>query len=183
MKLETDMDLQQFERCLDRYGAELSRWPEPERAAGRRALESSAEARSLQAEAVRVARLLDEVETIEPTPLLLERLLEVPRRHPRTHAAPETRRTFSWWPFGGVFQPTLALAAAAALGILTGSLVTEGGFVTEGDSVVEGAWRGDGTELAAGYDAEDAGFTEEELEEMSEVAFALHLGDGWGALP
>ncbi len=171
MKLETDMDLQQFERCLDRYGAELSRWPEPERAAGFRALESFDGARRLQAEAIRVAQMLDEVSAIEPTPLLLEQLLEVPRRHPRASAAPKTRRAFSWWPFGGVFQPALALAAAAVLGVLTGSLVTES------------TSRGDGVELSAGYEPEGAGFTEEELEEMSEVAFALHLGDGWEALP
>lgn len=206
MTIDTDMDLQQFELCLDLYGAELSSWPDEERAAGRQLLETSELARAAYAEADRVARMLDEVVAVEPSAALLQRLREVPRRHPRVTGA---RKVFSWWPFEGTVHPGLALAAAAALGILTGALASEAGVWS--GSVSGGAPSGlsasdpSATDVstadvpsrnaelvgegAASRSLEDVTFTEDEVDEMSEMAFALHLDAGaldesqWEAWP
>src|SRR5690606_37356567 len=113
-------------------------------------------ARVAYAEAIEVVRRLDELDTIEPTPALLQRIRAVPRRHPR--GVNRRELALSWWPFEGAFHPALALAAAAALGVVTGSLV-----------VGAGSWNGSGptsktetAELVAGDDSEDEGFSEDE---------------------
>ncbi len=123
-------DLTLLRRLLDSYGADPGRWPAERRQAALHYLEGSAEARALRDEAAGLDEALDRATAPAPAPQLMAAILAAataPR--PRFWAA-------SLWPFGPIWRPVSALAAAAILGIVAGSLVP--GPFTSRDQVIEG---------------------------------------------
>lgn len=117
-------------RLLDSYGADPARWPAERRQAALQYLEGSAEARALRDEAASLDAALDQAAAPAPAPELMAAILTAataPR--PRFWAVPI-------WPFGPAWKPVSALAAAAILGIVAGSLVP--GPFTSRDQVIEG---------------------------------------------
>ena len=66
------MDLADFERALDRHGADLDRWPDQLVPRVRGLLESSASARELLEEVRRLESVLDEILPDVPVPLGLK---------------------------------------------------------------------------------------------------------------
>jgi len=118
MSKSEHLELEDFERLLGVHGAKLERWPEELSAAARQLLEASAAARTRWSEAARLEVLLDAVPSVEPSSELMARIAMLPARHPQPPGA-------RWWPFGNPFAPLLAWGAAAALGVLVGTIVPE----------------------------------------------------------
>lgn len=126
----TSDDLALLRRLLESYGADPERWPAEQRQAALDSIEGSAEARALCAQAGDLDAMLNRAAAPAPAPELMAAILAAataPR--PRFWAAP-------LWPFGPIWKPVSALAAAAMLGIVAGSLVP--GPFTSRDQVIEG---------------------------------------------
>lgn len=164
--------LDRFERNLDTYGADLELWPVREREAGRLVLQSSERARMLHAEAQRLADVLLQVdrarEPVEPSAALLRNLAEIPLRHPRRE--PEGRG-MGWWPLRRSYASALVPAAAAVLGVIVGRVAPE----TWGDEPSVPAW----AVLTEEDGAEELGWTSEDVEELSALAFGFDLEEDW----
>lgn len=164
--------LDRFERNLDTYGADLELWPAGEKEAGLLALQSSERARMLHAEALELADVLLQVdrarEPVEPSAALLRNLAEIPLRHPRRK--PEGRG-MGWWPFTRSYGSALVLAAVAVLGVIVGRVAPE----TWGDEPSVPAWAA----LAGEDEAEELGWTSEDVEELSALAFGFDLEEDW----
>lgn len=109
-----NLDLARFAEILDAYGADPRRWPEAERDAATALLTRSAEARALRDDAAALDMLLELSAAPAPSPELMADIL----------AGAEPRGLRAWladfWPFGPVWQPASAFAAAAILGIVIG---------------------------------------------------------------
>jgi hypothetical protein len=118
MSRSTHLELEVFEQLLAVHGAKLERWPEELSAAARQLIEVSAAARARWSEAARLEVLLDAVPAVEPSVELIARIATLPARHPRPPS-------LGWWPFGNPFAPLLAWGAAAALGLIVGTMVPE----------------------------------------------------------
>jgi hypothetical protein len=106
---------ERFRELLDAYGAEISRFPEPERRAAELLLDSSESARAwFDAERELDARLLKSLSAaLEPlSPELERRLAGIPIRHPQAGRGGGLVR---------LFVPAVAWAAAACVGIWLGS--------------------------------------------------------------
>lgn len=162
MSSPREFDLEAFERCLDVYGADLEHWPPEQRSQGRVLLSSSEPARRLREEALELETVLAQAPGIEPSARLLRSVLEIPTRESRARTASSRQPPTSLWVF--------AAAAVAALGWVTGNMAEQG----LGGGEAFGSNRASG-EIARDGALEDVGWTEQEAEELSELAFALHL--------
>ena len=130
MKGRKSDDLARLSRLLDSYGADPARWPDDRRQAALQYLGRSTEARALRDEAARLDATLDRAVAPAPAPeLMAEILAAATERKPPFWAVP-------LWPFGPIWKPVSALAAAAMLGIAAGSFVP--GPFTSSDQVIEG---------------------------------------------
>lgn len=166
MSARTDLDLQRFQEWLDVYGAELDRWPASLQAEGRTYLAESEDARRMWEASSFLEAQLAALPPLEPSAELLRSVREIPLRHPR----PAGEGWLAWWPWGSVFKTGAALAAAALMGLVAGSVSENLDLPLAG--LTEDGW---------GYDAP---WTEQEAEELSELAFALHLeGGDWEEWP
>lgn len=118
MGADKRMDLDRLSTLLDAYGADRTRWPEAERAAAWALIENDDKARALYDEARTLDKLLSRASTIEPSPELKAAVL-----------ADAGRPRESWlqalWPFGPVWKPVSALAAAIMLGIIAGVVLPD----------------------------------------------------------
>jgi hypothetical protein len=127
-----DMTLPEFERLLEVYGSDRSRWPVAARASAGQLVARLATARRLLAEAECLDRVLERapMPTLAREAALAERILVAARRSPRMVAAGAPRAasagagtraagppTRGRWPFGGAAG---ALAASLMLGVLIG---------------------------------------------------------------
>jgi hypothetical protein len=103
------MTLERLEALLDAYGAAAERWPEVERDAARRMIESSAEARRMWEDAAALDRLLDSLpDGLSSAGLASEVLAAAPR--------PRVRRI---WTRALAAAVPLAAAAAVVLWLTT----------------------------------------------------------------
>lgn len=107
-----------FEQLLAVHGAKLERWPDELAVAARQLLSASDAARARWSEAVRLEALLDALPPVEPSRELVARIATLPARHPHSPSA-------RWWPFGNPWAPLLAWGAAAALGVVVGTIAPE----------------------------------------------------------
>ena len=120
------MTLERFGELLDAYGAAPARWPEAQRAAALRLLESEPRARELQRAALELDAALDAFAVPDPSAQLKARVLEIPIRH--AAAAPARARWLGW--------RLLALALIpCALGFLSGTMTSD---PTASDSLDDG---------------------------------------------
>ncbi len=114
------MNLDRFAHLLDVFGSDLTRWPDAERIAAEELLGDSESARSLLAEAAELDAELSLDQPAPPSEQLILDMGAVPELHPRrlvvVGALP-----FARMPVLGRFAPTLALAAAVALGLFVGN--------------------------------------------------------------
>lgn len=112
------MRMSRFERLLDAHGADLSRWPDADRAAGERLLAESAEARALVADAERLDRMLrDGLAAGAASARLRQAVRDIPLENPHK---PAPVRGWSWsvgLAWGSGFA---AVAASAVLGFVVG---------------------------------------------------------------
>jgi hypothetical protein len=149
------LTLARFEQLLDQCGADLTRFPERERAAAAALLAEDPRAQQLLAQAVLVERGLQSLPTPEPSAALRRAVAEIPLRHSPREAPPLRLplRSFA------------ALFASAALIVALGAL--------------SGAWasdRGPATQTAQRVEAED-GAEVDALTELTELAFAAELDE------
>lgn len=98
------------------HGARPERWPEQERAAALRALESAPEAKRAMAAAAELDALLARHETPSPSLSLHTRIAAIPDRRP----ARLSEMIRDYWPFGAIWQPACGLAFAAVIGVMVG---------------------------------------------------------------
>jgi hypothetical protein len=132
-------DTKRLSELLAAYGASPERWPEPEREAARRLVESSAEAAALAKEAAALDRVLDAV-TIEPPSLSLAHrvLATAPRRRVRRRWA-----AFVAVPFAAAAAIVLWLATrqepASQLAVIPDTI---GEYTSPTDVLLE-PWGGD----------------------------------------
>ena len=106
-------DIARLRALLDAYGGAAKRWPEADRAWAQRLVAASAEAARLQREARALDARLDEAALAPAAPGLMAAVL----------SGTQTQRG-AWlaqlWPFGPLWRPATALAAACVLGIAVG---------------------------------------------------------------
>jgi hypothetical protein len=107
------MDLPTFREHLDRYGADLERWPEDQRGAARQ-LAGSVEASRLVDQARALDAMLLAMEAKDPPPGLAGRILA---------SLPQDRLSgLLDWLAAAFWRPALAATASLALGFLIGVL-------------------------------------------------------------
>jgi hypothetical protein len=127
---EDDMTLPEFERLLEVYGSDRSRWPVAARASAGQLVARTAAARRLLAEAECLDRVLGRapLPTLAREAALAERILTSARRSPRmvpavAGAAQPTARTVGGVaPNGGLRTQPRWLASKAAFGSAAGAL-------------------------------------------------------------
>lgn len=110
------MNIDDFEQGLDRWGSDLTSWPDPERIAASALVERSVGARALMVQAQSLERWLDECRTHEAPRQLKERILaQLPRRDIWQRAAD--------WFSSALWRPTLAGTGVLLLGFAAGVLL------------------------------------------------------------
>jgi hypothetical protein len=114
MSASKRLELSTFERLLEVHGGSVEGWPEDLRRPAQELLESSEAARAAWSQARRLDALLGGLPDVAPSAQLIARIASLPLRHPHSGK--------SWWPFGHAFAPLLAWGAAAALGLIVGSV-------------------------------------------------------------
>lgn len=121
------MELARLAGILDAYGADPSRWPADERVAAETLIARSPEAASLREDAAALDMLMDQSAAPAPSPELMARVLTA-------------REPSGWlsvlWPFGPIWQPATAMAAAAMLGIAIGVAAPDIVIPDYGDSAI-----------------------------------------------
>ncbi|MCK4866992.1 MAG: hypothetical protein KAT39_02995 [Alphaproteobacteria bacterium] len=124
------MNLARLAEILDAYGADARRWPASERVAAEALIAESTEAVALREAAAALDSLMDASVAPVPSPELMARVL----------AAREPGANAGWfailWPFGPVWQPVSAMAAAAVLGIAIGAVAPNIVIPDYGDSAI-----------------------------------------------
>ncbi|MCU0690152.1 MAG: hypothetical protein MUF54_01995 [Polyangiaceae bacterium] len=122
-KRDKTMDLKRLEEMLDAYGTREEAWPAHEREQALALLQQSQAASRLRQEAATLDAMLDSLPALEPSAKLQATIMG---------AAPKPKRSWmdrldQWaarmWPLGSNLQPAAALALAAAIGLLVGSVV------------------------------------------------------------
>ena len=104
MKSESrNRPLARFEQALDRYGADVERWPADLRGMAAELLDSSLEARALLADAVRLEAALDVAFAVPPVPIGLQA---------RIKARVENRDLWLEWLAAFVTRPWRPVGAA-----------------------------------------------------------------------
>jgi hypothetical protein len=108
------LSLERFQRLLAAYGARRELWPAAERPAAELLLDASSEARALLSREEELDQGLMQLAALSPEldATLSRKLAEIPLRNARKRAL---------WPFGRVWVPAAAWAAAAVFGIAVGS--------------------------------------------------------------
>jgi hypothetical protein len=110
------LHLDDFEHGLDRWGSDLTTWPDAERAAALALMENSERAQALMVEAQALERWLDEGRNHRAPPQLRQRILaQLPPRDVWQRAAD--------WFATALWRPALAGACALLLGFATGALL------------------------------------------------------------
>ena len=110
------MNLDDFEHGLDRWGTELTSWPDADRAAALALLERSEPARALVAQAEAMEQWLDEGRTHRaPVQIKQKILAQLPR--------PDIWQRAADWFTSALWRPTLAGACALLLGFALGALL------------------------------------------------------------
>lgn len=121
------MDLARLAEILDAYGADPSRWPVSERAAVEALIAGSPEAAAMREDAAALDMLMEISAAPAPSPELMVRVLA-------------DNEPSGWlsalWPFGPVWQPASAMAAAAVLGIVIGAAAPDIVIPDYGDSAI-----------------------------------------------
>ena len=110
------MKLEEFEDCLDLYGADLTRWPEAKAGAGHACLQSSELARIMLDDARQLDSALDDFRIALPTAAFEARLLDL---SPVAPAALPMRRKSGWLDLR-IFSTAVASLACAAFGMVIG---------------------------------------------------------------
>jgi len=127
------MDLQELDRLVSSYGANEQRWPAEARDEMRALLARSTEARAIVEREADLDGLIESVAAPAPSDMLRARVLKGAKES-RTS---RTERLDHWaaglWPPGRAWGPIAALAAAAMLGIVVGTLAPAA--ETEADNV------------------------------------------------
>ena len=114
MKARPTIDRERFAALLEIHGADLARFPDPERAPALALLESDENARALLADAEALARTLNSLRDPEPSAALQRAVAEIPLRHPRPPAIVSL-------PFRSVWRAALSAAFVVLLGALSGA--------------------------------------------------------------
>ena len=117
------MNLNRFQALIDAYGADAERWPFGERDAAEALLEESGAARAILSEARTLDALLADAPPTVVSPLLKNRVLDIPDEHHQQWIRSDARHSFR---LGlSFFLPRVAgFALAAYMGfIVGGSLV------------------------------------------------------------
>lgn len=130
------MDRERFRALLASYGADVSRWPEVERAAAQAFLATSNEAALWLAEERRLDQVLDAAPELPPSPSLLRRVAEIPARN----AAPVGQS------FGRLRHWIAGAVALAAVGAAVGAIMPESSLDADAASTEELSplsWAGD----------------------------------------
>lgn len=143
------MDRERLQQLLESYGADPERFPEQERQAARQLLQQVPELSELVQEQAQIDALLAEEALPEPSADLRRALAEIPVRH---------AHQVGWralWPFGSLWQPAMAGAAALCMGIWFGATGEVSPSGTGQVAQVSDAWTED-----------------EEWEALSALAFA-----------
>jgi hypothetical protein len=157
MKGTPNMELARFEALLDQRGADLARFPEPERAAAAALLARDPRARGMLAQADAIERGLLGMAAPEPSAALRRAVAEIPLRHPQ----PEPMAAaLSWLPLRSLW----ALVASGALMLALGAL--SGVWASDLDLSLQ-----DAEQVQAEQTEDDA------LTELSELAFAAELDE------
>lgn len=105
------MTLEQFEDCLDRYGSEVSRWPDGNALAAEALLEQSDSARLMLEDALLLDDTLDAFEIAPPSAAFEASLLDLapkPQQAKRGHGG-----VMSWFSLRGFTMAAAGLACAA----------------------------------------------------------------------
>ena len=112
------LSLERFQELLDRWGADLTEWPETDRKAAELLMTGDPAAGRLLVQAQRLDELVRESPTIAASPALKARILEAAPGYAVVSAV--STRWEILWPFGPIWRPATALACAAFLGIVVG---------------------------------------------------------------
>jgi hypothetical protein len=167
MTKDIRFELARLEQVLDTFGAEPSRWPEPERCSLEHILKTQPAARQLHAEASALARVMDAVPAISASDALKARIVAAAVTDPVRDArvVPITASPASLARHGkssgvSTIWPAAALAASFAFGLYLGvagigGQAFQGAFQVSGlggnPSDAEGiTWLDDGAEPDAG---------------------------------
>ena len=122
------MNLARLAEILDAYGADARRWPAAERVAAEALIAGSAEAATLREDAAALDMMMDLSAAPAPSPELMARVL--------AGREPSAGWLAILWPFGPVWQPVSAMAAAAVLGIAIGAVAPNIVIPDYGDSAI-----------------------------------------------
>ncbi len=118
----SSLSLERFATLVEAYGAAPDRWPDDEREAAQQLVASSAQARELLDREAALDHLLQFAPEVSPSAQLRQKVLADAPASDRGWTSRFDEWTRSLWPFGPRWQPATALVAAAALGILTGTV-------------------------------------------------------------
>ncbi|WP_374385074.1 hypothetical protein [Dongia sp.] len=110
----------EFEAGLDRYGADLSRWPPEIRAAGEALFVQSAEAKAAWHDARLVDEFLLSRADTSPPGELVERVMAAQRAHDSAH--PEEAISPLRMPWPRVLQAALLCCIVLLIGVVAGDL-------------------------------------------------------------
>lgn len=121
------MDLARLQQILEAYGADPRRWPAAERAAAEALVAGSADAAAMREDAVALDMLMDLSAAPSPSPELMARILA--GREPAGLLP-------ALWPFGPIWQPVSAMAAAMVLGVAIGAAAPDIVIPDYGDSAI-----------------------------------------------
>jgi len=115
------MTRERFKMLVEAYGADPRRWPEAEREAALRFVESDVEAQRILEEVRALDRIIDFADTAPVTPELRARILSAIA--PRSQAARTSARLRAWAPQTPQWIPLAAFAASLLLGLGAGALI------------------------------------------------------------
>jgi hypothetical protein len=166
------LSLEAFEALLDGHGGDLSRFPEGDKEAAQRLVETDERARALLASEMSTAAMLSELEALDPSPALMRRVFEIPAREEASARRPSHFSVFggAWalsWKAGFAFTLLLALGAFAGWAS-DGTAAPDPSIATASDALEDSS-------LEDSSDASDE--VTEEWETLSELAFAEELSE------
>jgi hypothetical protein len=124
----TSMTLTEFERLLDIYGGDRTRWPTEARAAAAHLVARDADAQHLLAEAEALDRVLERapLPALAKEAALADRIVAAAQRSPRIvkiGGAPRAQPAAPAAAAGGRLRPRLGSARVGAAGLLVASLM------------------------------------------------------------
>lgn len=115
------MTRERFKMLLDAYGGDPLRWPDAERAAALKFVESDAEARRMIEQERAFDRALDLADTAPVTPELQRKILAAFSQ--RKFGARSLAWFTAWMPTAPQWIPAAAFAASLLLGVGVGALI------------------------------------------------------------